>query len=1237
MVWDGWHLCSNCEKGAHYMCYTCTFSLCKGCIKDNTILCVRGNKGFCETCMRTVTLIENNEDNWEMDDVDFNDKNSWEYLFKDYWTELKEKLSLTKDEISQAKNPWKGSEAALSKQTLTDEQKNANQDARSGSESSSENLEVSRARRKRARKRSKSTPKEDDSSSEAPEIGADVMSSPTSTDWASKELLEFVMHMKDGDQSVLSQFDVQALLLEYIKRNKLRDPRRKSQIICDTRLQNLFGKPRVGHFEMLKLLESHFLIKEDSHTDDLQGSVVDTEANRLDTDSNADTLPRSFRDKSRKMRKKGDERGLPSNLNDYAAIDVHNINLIYLRRNLMEELIEDKEKFHDNVVGSFVRIRISASTQKQDIYRLVQVIGTSKAAKPYKTGKRMTDIMLEIQNLDKTELISIDIISNQEFTEEECKRLRQSIKFGLINRLTVGDILEKATALKSVRVKDLLKTPEERERRLQETPEVHSDPKMDPSYESEEEDEEDDKKRGSFTRPRGSGFSRKVREPLSPRKGSAASNDAWSGTMRSSNMRWELNRSMSDKGFSTKGEDIGGTSEVIIESTRNQGRERDGHLSGNIDKSKTASNLEAGAWSSHSVARSDSFSRVASEISAPPRTIDVVQPASDIKETEKMWHYQDPKEKVQGPFSAVQLRKWNNTGYFPANLRVWRTTQRQEDSILLSDLLSGKLQKEQPVSDINLQSPKVQNSQLSSSFPGKPYATPLQVDKDGVSGDRWNTDPNRRSFNLRGTLGSPGESSAENWAPQTEISSSISFTGVSSFGSPQVSKDRQDSEYGQRNNHPNLPSPTPSSNSGTWSRGQASQDKWSPTSFHANQGSSGMQDNRIGGGNGVSHGTAAAGTEGHHLTHSSLSPSGPTKQGGGFDRSSAPAQSTVLSSSSDPQIPSQSNVTNASQQLQADARPSASDPTTSLNCVPDPSHNHVEIQGWRSASASQPASGNGNQSWGAASVPSQQLAYGQWGNPSSFAQSSVPSVGAGTTAGNYPSPGYPAMPQNNSWRPPVAHQQANQWGTGSNMQAVQPAPNMQPPQLYLQPLASQTPNMQPQPPNMQTPAPAPPNTLPAPPSFPTVPPNMQANPNFQSPVPPSLPWSMPMQGNPSPNQNMGWGQPQVMPNMGWGVPSQGNSNVNWGAAAQAPMPGNPNAGWVAPTGNQPTRGSEQNQSGRGPRGGESSHNSGNRSWNPQSSFRSGASRSSNMPRGSIPCPFLESGHCIKGAFCDYKH
>ncbi|KAH0943016.1 hypothetical protein HID58_002653 [Brassica napus] len=39
--------------------------------------------------------------------VDFDDKLSWEYLFKVYWLCLKEELSLTVDELTRANNPWK--------------------------------------------------------------------------------------------------------------------------------------------------------------------------------------------------------------------------------------------------------------------------------------------------------------------------------------------------------------------------------------------------------------------------------------------------------------------------------------------------------------------------------------------------------------------------------------------------------------------------------------------------------------------------------------------------------------------------------------------------------------------------------------------------------------------------------------------------------------------------------------------------------------------------------------------------------------------------------------------------------------------------------------------------------------------------------------------------------------------------------------------------------------------------
>ncbi|XP_058777787.1 zinc finger CCCH domain-containing protein 44-like [Vicia villosa] len=104
----GWHQCNDCGKSCHYMCYTCTYSLCKGCTKKEVdFVSVRGNKGLCGTCMRTIVLIENSARGIKCE-VDFDDKTSWEYLFKVYWMYLKGKLSLNFDEVLRAKSPWQG-------------------------------------------------------------------------------------------------------------------------------------------------------------------------------------------------------------------------------------------------------------------------------------------------------------------------------------------------------------------------------------------------------------------------------------------------------------------------------------------------------------------------------------------------------------------------------------------------------------------------------------------------------------------------------------------------------------------------------------------------------------------------------------------------------------------------------------------------------------------------------------------------------------------------------------------------------------------------------------------------------------------------------------------------------------------------------------------------------------------------------------------------------------------------
>ncbi|XP_026456907.1 zinc finger CCCH domain-containing protein 19-like isoform X2 [Papaver somniferum] len=711
----GWHICSNCEKAAQYMCFTCTYSLCKTCIKETDFSFVRGNKGFCQACVKTIMLVEKNEQG------DYDDKNSWEFLFKDYWLDLKRNLSLTLEELTQARNSSKGCGVSARKEEFSDEIPNVNIDQRSNSDSGSECPKVAATLKKRKSKRkSKLSTKEDVSGSDGHSMVGD-------NEWASNELLEFVAHMKNGNTSILSQFDVQALLLDYIKKNDLRDPRRKGQIVCDTRLKNLFGKERVGHFEMLKLLESHFLLNEDAQADDQEGNV-DTEASQLDAEGNSEASTKAGTDKRRKRSKKS-EKGPQSNVDDYAAIDVHNINLVYLKRNLMEDLLKDMDSFEDKVVGSFVRIRITGAGQKQDMYRLVQVVGIGKG-KPYEIGKQKTDVMLEILNLNKTEEESIDRISSQDFSEDECKRLRQSIKCGLIGRLTVGDIQEKAIALQAARVNDwleaeklrlnhlrdrasdlgkrkelrecveklqLLNKPEERFRRLQEVPEVHADPNMDPSHESEEEEEPeaDDRTRDNYLRSRDAGYSRKGREPISPGKAGSKLNDAWSGSRKGSSTTWEPSRKTSTRGSWDRRGGVDGTNET------SPIRGRDAQISRNQAPTPA---FDSDTWSGQAVVRSESSQTTPTSLSTGAAT------SSSALEAEKIWHYKDPSGKKQGPFSMVQLRKWSTTGYFPAGLKVWRDGEEPEDSISLTDALNGKFESDLPQWDNKFSTPQTAGS-----------------------------------------------------------------------------------------------------------------------------------------------------------------------------------------------------------------------------------------------------------------------------------------------------------------------------------------------------------------------------------------------------------------------------------------------------------------------------------------------------------------------------------------------
>ncbi|CAN7072525.1 unnamed protein product [Brassica oleracea var. botrytis] len=244
--------------------------------------------GLCGTCIKPIMLLEKvSQGDNEAVKVDFDDKLSWEYLFKVYWLCLKEELSLTVDELTRANNPWKVVPYVAPK---VESQNDHTRNRAYSADNSAVDVAVNGTKRRRTSD-SPTLPSKLDTKNPSNTL----KKLPGDTSWATKELLEFLSFMRNGDTSVLSQFDVQGLLLDYIKKKDLRDPVQESQVICDQKLVKLFGRQRVGHFEMLKLLESHFLIQE---------KPKDEKTKNGETAHAVHDPP--VRDRRRKMRKKTD-------------------------------------------------------------------------------------------------------------------------------------------------------------------------------------------------------------------------------------------------------------------------------------------------------------------------------------------------------------------------------------------------------------------------------------------------------------------------------------------------------------------------------------------------------------------------------------------------------------------------------------------------------------------------------------------------------------------------------------------------------------------------------------------------------------------------------------------------------------------------------------------------------------------------------------------------------------------
>ncbi|XWS58768.1 hypothetical protein CRYUN_Cryun08bG0062300 [Craigia yunnanensis] len=126
----------------------------------------------------------------------------------------------------------------------------------------------------------------------------------------------------------------------------------------------------------------------------------------------------------------------------YASIVAENIKLVYLRRSLVEELLMQPDKFEDKVVGSFIRVkRMPGNCSVGTSFRLLQVTGIKKTS----NAKDNRGILLEVSCMPVD--IPIDMLNDDDISEEECEDLHQRMKDGLLKQPTVMELEQKAKSL----------------------------------------------------------------------------------------------------------------------------------------------------------------------------------------------------------------------------------------------------------------------------------------------------------------------------------------------------------------------------------------------------------------------------------------------------------------------------------------------------------------------------------------------------------------------------------------------------------------------------------------------------------------------------------------------------------------------------------------------------------------------------------------------------------------------
>ncbi|KAL1828294.1 uncharacterized protein At5g08430 [Daucus carota subsp. sativus] len=453
----GSHIC-ECGKSSDVRCLGCPRSVCEHCIESEDIVEIEGGKGLCSKCLNLALMIEENKTS-DSDGihVDFSDLQTEEGLFKEYWEIINKEEGVTLETLHYADAKMrKGNRRKKGSRRKKRSKKQSSPDLEKHVEY--EESEISDYDDSYYAKKRKSKQKLDRSRNPTSAMKQKVMKTEF-IGWGSKCLVQFLESIGENVSETLSQRNVASIVNRYIRENKLFHPVKKRQVICDANLRSLFRRKTLNKHRISQYLDCHFAENQLSSEED---EIVDLSEDETSVVRKRQRKSSEYRKVSedesslvgrrqRKMseHKKSEE---PEKLSrpqcHYASVCADNVKLIYLKRTLVQKLLEEPDTFGRKLTGSFVKVKSDPNDYLQKKpHQLMQVTGITRDSSDENDMK----VLLKVSG--STKPISIKMLLETDITEEDCEGLRQLIKSGLLKQPTIAEVKEKVRDLHEERMK----------------------------------------------------------------------------------------------------------------------------------------------------------------------------------------------------------------------------------------------------------------------------------------------------------------------------------------------------------------------------------------------------------------------------------------------------------------------------------------------------------------------------------------------------------------------------------------------------------------------------------------------------------------------------------------------------------------------------------------------------------------------------------------------------------------